>query len=579
MVKKTVDFDQIVDPEALATRIANMWTEYNSYRAKWIEQKKELRNFLFATDTTTTSNNKLGWTHTTTMPKLTQIRDNLHASYFYTLFPNRDWLKWEANTRDDAGKLKERSIKGYVNTKMRRSGFIQEASKLLNDMIDTGNMFALVSHETQFYKTLDGETITNYVGPTLNRISPYDIVFDPTASSFKNSPKIIRKLVSFGQIKKRMKEGDPLFAEMFNKIVSNRKKVLALSSTDIHKSDGYVADGFSNIQSYYQSNMVEILTFYGDMYDIDTDTLHENVIITVADRTVIIGNEPNPKWNGSDGIHHYGWRERPDNLWAMGPLDNLVGLQYRIDHLENMRATIFDQIGLGMMKIRGDVEDFVPGPLTKIYLGDEGDVTFLVPDSTVLNADFQISALEQRMEEMAGMPKQAMGFRTPGEKTAFEVSSLMTSGNRIFEHKSGSMERDFFEPIANDFLEEGRRNLNDSDIIRVIDKATGASIFKTITKEDIVGAGSIKPVGARHFAERANRIQHLAQLQQVSQDPRVSPHISGLKIAEIMAEELGEMELFGENITLIEANNSAKFNEDLQVQTEEENMIKAEEGL
>jgi hypothetical protein len=141
------------------------------------------------------------------------------------------------------------------------------------------------------------------------------------------------------------------------------------------------------------------------------------------------------------------------------------------------------------------------------------------------------------------------------------------------------MERDFFEPIANDFLEEGRRNLNDSDIIRVIDKATGASIFKTITKEDIVGAGSIKPVGARHFAERANRIQQLAQLQQVSQDPRVSPHISGLKIAEIMAEELGEMELFGENITLIEANNSAKFNEDLQVQTEEENMIKAEEGL
>ncbi len=579
MVKKTVDFDQIVSPEDLATRIANMWTEYNSLRAKWIEEKKELRNYLFATDTSSTANKNLPWTHSTTIPKLTQIRDNLLANYMYALFPKRDWLVWESNTKDDAGREKERAIKGYVDTKARRSGLRSTVSRLVNDGLDTGMMFGMVDHVLDKTVTEDGETIINYVGPVLKRISPYDIVFDPTASSFRNSPKIVRSLVSFGQIKKKAKEGDPDYVTMHQKLVMNRKNVLALADVDIHKSAGYVADGFSSIQSYYQSNMVEILTFYGDMYDLESDTLYENAVITVADRTIVVSNKPNPKWNGSDGIHCFGWRNRPDNLWSMGPLDNLVGMQYKLDHLENMRATIFDQIGLGMMKIRGDVEDFEPAPLARIYCGDDGDVSFLVPDATVLNVDFQISAIEQKMEEMAGMPKQALGFRTPGEKTAFEVSSLLSSASRIFEHKAAEIEREFLEPIMNDFLEEGRRNLNDSDIIRVLDKNTGASIFKTITKEDIVGAGSIKPIGARHFAERDIRVKQLVQLQQVSQDPRVSPHISGILLAQILAEELGESKLFGENISVIEANNTQKMLSDLQVQNQEEEQIKAQEGL
>jgi hypothetical protein len=71
-----------------------------------------------------------------------------------------------------------------------------------------------------------------------------------------------------------------------------------------------------------------------------------------------MSNEENPSWLGKCPIFHAGWRERPDNLYAMGPLDNLVGMQYRIDHLENLKADVFDQIAYPILKIRGDVEDF-----------------------------------------------------------------------------------------------------------------------------------------------------------------------------------------------------------------------------
>jgi hypothetical protein len=195
----------------------------------------------------------------------------------------------------------------------------------------------------------------------------------------------------------------------------------------------------------------------------------------------------------------------------MGPLDNLVGLQHRIDHLENAKADAFDMILHPVMKINGYVEDFDYGPGERIYAGEEGDVNFMQPDVTFLNADTQIQMYEQKMEEMAGAPKQAVGFRTPGEKTAYEVQTLENGANRVFINKISHFEAVFLEPLMNDMLELARRNLNESDTIRVLDESTQAVTFAKITKEDITARGKIKPIGARHFAQNAQIVQNFTQ--------------------------------------------------------------------
>jgi hypothetical protein len=303
-------------------------------------------------------------------------------------------------------------------------------------------------------------------------------------------------------------------------------------------------------------------------------------VITVADRAYILNNVENPSWNGRAPIFHAGWRERPDNLYAMGPLDNLVGMQYRIDHLENLKADVFDQIAYPVMKIKGDVEDFDFEPGARIYMGEEGDVGYLVPDATALQADFQIRTIEDKMEEMAGAPRQAMGIRTPGEKTAFEVQQLQNSASRIFEHKAAHFERIFLEPILNSMLEVSRRNLDMVEQISTIDEASGATVFIEITKEDIVGNGKIVPVGARHFAERARRVQNLQQLWMVKQnDPSVAAHLSGKKFAKILAEELGEPDLFGENIAVQEQMETQMSAQDQEADMMEQMQISAEVGL
>lgn len=554
MAGTTIELDHMLSPDHLAVEIADRWREWSNLRAKKVEDWKELRNYLYATDTRTTKNAMLPWSNSTTTPKLTQIMDNLHANYFATLFPQKNWMRFEASTKEGNDKRKRDTIQAYMDNKIRASGFVNTSSELLYDFIQYGNCFATVEWEENYRYDEQSGLVVNYIGPRLVRISPYDIVFNPTAASFEKTPKIVKSIKTLGEIK-RMVDADPGNTELataFLKLSKGRAAVRGSDAT-FAKADGFIADGFTSIQQYYESDYVEVLTFYGDMYDKETGDFYTDRVITVFDRAYLVSNEKNPSWLGTAPIFHAGWRPRPDNLYAMGPLDNLVGMQYRIDHLENLKADVFDQIAYPMLKVKGDVEDFDFEPGGRIYLGEEGDVGYMSPDATALQADLQIRLLEDKMEEMAGAPRQAMGIRTPGEKTAFEVQSLQNSASRIFEHKTAHLERTFLEPILNAMLEVSRRNMNTADVIRVFNDATGATTFREIKKDDITAAGRIVPVAARHFAERARRVQNLQQLYQLKlQDPSVAAHLSGKEFAKILAEEIGEPSLFQENVAVAE---------------------------
>jgi hypothetical protein len=577
----TIDIENLIDPDNLAVDIADKWRLWHQLRNSWMEGTKELRNYVYATDTTTTANAILPWSNTTTTPKITQIADNLHANYFATLFPQQKWMKWEADTRDSARKEKREIIQSYMDNKVSQSGFVTTVSDIIQDWILYGNCFGMVEWHDGFTTKETGEYIPKYVGPKLVRISPYDICFNPTASSFEDSPKIIKSIKSLGEIK-RMIDSDPnneYLQGVFEKMMSARKNV---RGTDGHfdKAEGFIADGFTSIEQYYESDYVEIMTFYGDIYDQMSGELMSDRVITIVDRAHVLDNQENPSWMGKAPIFHSGWRNRPDNLYAMGPLDNLVGMQYRIDHLENLKADVFDQIAYPILKVKGDVEDFDFEPGARIYMGEEGDVGYMAPDATALNADLQIQVLENKMEEMAGAPRQAMGIRTPGEKTAFEVQTLQNSASRIFEHKAAHFERTFIEPILNTMLENARRYMNRSDTIRVLDEDQGFMKFLDITREDITSSGKIVPVGARHFAERARRLQNLIQMAAVkAQDPTVAPHLSGKELARIIAYELGEPTLFADNVAIDEQMETQSKVQDLQAANEERLMEASEMGL
>ena len=132
--------------------------------------------------------------------------DNLHANYFATLFPQNIWFRFEAKSSDDNVKVKREAVQSYMENKIKQSNFINTASDLLYDYIQYGNCFATVSWEENYQEKEDENLVVNYIGPRVVRISPVDICFNPTASTFEKSPKIIRSIKTLGEIKKMIEE-------------------------------------------------------------------------------------------------------------------------------------------------------------------------------------------------------------------------------------------------------------------------------------------------------------------------------------------------------------------------------------
>jgi hypothetical protein len=306
--------------------------------------------------------------------------------------------------------------------------------------------------------------------------------------------------------------------------------------------------------------MVELLEYEGDLYDNQNDTVLVGHKVIIMDRKWVVHSEPIKSWLGRSNKEHVGWRDRPDNLYCMGPLDNLVGMQYRIDHLENLKADVFDMIAHPMYKVKGPVEDFEHEPGGRIYMDLDADVDILAPDTTALNADFQIEQLMRNMEELAGAPKQAMGVRTPGEKTAFEVQALENAAGRIFQQKIQKFEELFVEPLLNQMLEVARRNIGPAETVKVLDDDFAIQEFLTIKPEDLNQKGKLYPIGARHFAKQAQVIQNLMGFvtSPAYADPAVNTHISGRRIAELFEEFLGldKYDLVQDNIRIAETQQS-----------------------
>lgn len=553
MVGTTLDFDTVQDDrDNIAKVVSNFFDTWNNQRQGWISEVKEIRNYVFATDTTTTTNKTLPWKNSTTVPKLCQIRDNLHAYYMAALFPSSNWLTWEGLDEDGEAKDKKEVITSYMDNKLKQVKFRKIVSNLIYDYIDYGNVFCTAKWEVDTTTdSITGETIPVYIGAKPVRISPFDIVFDPTAAEFKDSPKIIRSIMSIGELKSKVEqdivteEDQAMYDYAVGKSIDHRKNYSLDTTSNKEKIEAFQIDGFGSLQEYYNSGMIEVLQFVGTLYDINSDELLENKVITIVDRSYVINVKDNPSWL-KENVIHVGWRSRPDNLYAMSPLANLVGMQYRIDHLENLKADVFDMIAFPMLKIQGTVDDFDYAPNERIYTGEEGDVNFMSPDVTALNADTQIAILEQKMEEMAGAPKQAMGFRTAGEKTAYEVQVLENNSSRVFLNKTAYFEENLLEPLINMMLELSRRNMSESDLIRTLDTDTDVVTFTKVTKEDLKSSGKFRPLGATNFARKANLVQNLTQLfsSAIGQDPSVNVHISGIKTAKIIEEAL-DFEKFG----------------------------------
>ena len=583
MAGKVLQISDILVEDTMACKIGGMFREWDMLRQVKTKEWVEVRKYVFATDTSETSNSTLPWKNKTTLPKLCQIRDNLYANYMRSMFPKRKWMYWEAFDKPSNDPEKRQAIEAYMAHVVERSGFKFEVAKAVLDWIDYGNAFLMPEWKDGRIET-ETHDQKGYVGPAAKRISPLDIVFNPIAASFDDSPKIVRSLIQIGEVKDlleaqstedNVKTLNELWEYM--RMIRNRASEYVGDKQDLNEL--YQVDGFDNYTSYLKSGYCEVLTFYGDFYDIEGDKFYKNHVIKIVDRHKILDLRPNDSIFGKPQIFHAPWRIRQDNLWGMGPLDNLVGMQYRIDHVENLKADLYDLTAFPPLHIKGMVEEFEWGPFARIYSDVDGEVKPLWADAQALNANLEIADLANKMEEMAGAPKEAMGFRTPGEKTMYEVQRLENAAGRIFQSKIELFEELMVEPLLAALLELAKRKLPPQQIA-MLDEEYQTTFFLELSNSDITGNGRIRPVAARNFAEKAEKVQNVTAWfnSAVGQDPNVMNHVSGIAVATMM-EDLLDLEGYGliqENIRIQEQSDTMRL---ANAQTEDVQMEAATPGI
>ena len=175
------------------------------------------------------------------------------------------------------------------------------------------------------------------------------------------------------------------------------------------------------------------------------------------------------------------------------------------------------------------------------------------------------------MELYAGAPREAMGIRSPGEKTMYEVQQLQNAAGRIFQEKVNAFEILMLEPLLNGMLECSVRNLDSVDLIRVIDDDIGVAEFLNITRDDIAASGRIRPIGARHFSAKAQLMQNVLGLFNTPAFQLIAPHVSGKNLAGMLDDLLGTEKygIFRPNVAIFEQQETASLanqaQEDLEV--------------
>ena len=525
------------DVSEIAVRIGEMWDQYNTERRNALTMGEEARRYVFATDIDQTSGQQMEHKNRTHQPKLTQISDNLQSQYFEASLSSPDFYKFDGSTEEDQDAAA--SIEAWIRVKLEQRKFRETTGReLLADYVNYGNCFVTVDYVIE--RNDVGEVV--YKGPSWERVSPLDIVFN-SRTKFHKSPKLQRELVHVAEVAEYPDRypGSNFDQRAINKAIETRHPEANEDWIQVIKNRGINMDGFGGYDSYFKQDQAEIIVYRGDVFNPDTGEVQRNRVVYIMDRAHVIRNEPSASPSGFDGVHHAGWRIRNDNTWAQGPLDNIVGIQYRIDHLENLKADVFDQIAIPIVVVKGEdviepEDGFAPG--ATYYVGLDGAVEFVRPDPTALNANNEIALYHRMMEEFAGAPPESRGVRTPGEKTAFEVSKLDQNAAMMFVDRARNFER-MLETMLKETFEIMLVNYDGGDFVEIFDDITQEARVRKLSQTEVQARGDFTATGARHWTRRNRESLELKEFMAGPlQDPKIRSHTDGYKLAELWERKL-----------------------------------------
>ena len=121
----------------------------------------------------------------------------------------------------------------------------------------------------------------------------------------------------------------------------------------------------------------------------------------------------------------------------------------------------------------------------------------------------------------------------------------------------------------------------DADRMASLFTEDGSVDFRDIKIEDLKHSGRLRPVGARHFVEKAQAVQNLNQIfaSPFAADELFLAHRRPLQMAKAVEDllDLEKFQMVSQNIRIVEAAETAAMQDAAQQQVQRESLVDVEE--
>lgn len=534
------------NPISVAKDVHYFWKAHNDLRQTQLTEWDEIRKYIHATDTRFTVDRTSPWKNKTTRNKLAKVRDNLITQYVRNLLGSRDdFFRWY---KDDTSKIPEElvtRINQYMRFKVRNKyvRFRHTMAECLGDFVDYGNTFAGLKYIRKYRTMPDGSQKLMFQGATPFRIPPTEMVFDPSSPAYEDTAIARRTLMPRADFWYLVAEDKQDMYDQEQLANVRDTEMLSSELQDWIRQGHFYQDGVSYLEQI-NSGKIELIEYIGNIYDRDSDSYLYNQHIIVADGMWPIYKNPNDTSTGIKPIVFSSWRKRGDNLWGQGPLDQVIGLQHRIDHIENLKADSVDLLSMPVIVHKGEgvEEEFQWNPGEQWNIGPNAEIEIRYPDPKIILYNQDIITYEQAMEEYAGVPRETAGFRTPGEKTAFEVQSLLSNANMPFEEKLAQFEDEFLEPLLNLMLDYNIRNITAEELNLIFPENILDVSKETLEQlQEASAEGRIYALGSKHYKLEQKKVEEITNLLKISMELQ-SPHFDDFKALKVLEREVGAEE-------------------------------------
>lgn len=544
---------------------------------KWADIRKA---YLFQQDETwDTSDPAQAWRSRRYFPLITQIVENLTASYCQGTMPGDNWFDVLPRTYDD--EFRSKRLKALLSWQMDRTRFRTEASKVLKQAVMYGYSPYGVLWDTRWVHVPDLATMAQMKGEMAAQMmgDPEDmnegaegivpmqdelkLTQIPTIGLKEYDGPVLVQHSSFDHVKDREGSGHSYPAQIL-RFRRDQSYLDWMAQEHIYENVADLATvKFSTEPSDAQKRGIdqdygladnpdpkcEVLEMWGDFTlqdDQGQKKTYFNHIAVVGNKSTLLRFEPNPNLHGQcpwDVLNLY---DDPNEPVGFGAVESILDLNDGLQAFFNHGIEISAFTANPCFKAMDDGTNLdnialAPGAVVPVT-----NMNNLQPLNTGGDAEVamrQVGFLMAQMSDMTGANKAFTNENYQKSATEINILSNQESGRNteMLEH----IGNDFIVPVLTKWIQLNQQYMDQAIEVRIVDPnpqmanldefgqpmpyPTGNQLLPVpvrITPEDIVGMYDVIPVGAKAVSNRQQLVQNTINLTNaIVQSPVLSQAI------------------------------------------------------